>query len=160
MGYAQKNGSMLSVHAHDSDVNVIAWNKTVSYLLASGSDQGQFRVWDLRKLKDSATLGSFDWHKAPVSSIAWHPTDESVLALSSADNTISIWDLALERDDADDGQTLQDVPPQLLFLHCGQRDPKEIHFHEQIPGMIGSTGLSGLDMFISEPLIPAKKSKK
>lgn len=52
---------MLSVNAHDSDVNVINWNKCwwvrgvkgrqVGYLVVSGSDDGTFRIWDIRNLK-------------------------------------------------------------------------------------------------------------
>ena len=34
-------------------VQVISWNKNVGYLLASGSDDGSFKVWDLR------TIGNF-----------------------------------------------------------------------------------------------------
>jgi ribosome assembly protein RRB1 len=41
---------MLTVkQAHaNQDVNVISWNSAVTYLLASGGDDGAFRVWDLR----------------------------------------------------------------------------------------------------------------
>lgn len=34
--------------AHDSDVNVISWNALVTYMLASGADDGAVRIWDLR----------------------------------------------------------------------------------------------------------------
>jgi len=169
----QKQNSMLRVKAHDTDVNVISWNSKVSYLLASGSDDGSFKVWDLRNFKEGKTLGDFSWHKAPVSSIAWHPTDESVLAVGVANDQISVWDLALEDDQeharataglseqvvGSSGQAV-DVPPQLLFLHCGQRDPKEIRFHPQIPGMIGSTAFNGFDAWICEPLIPQGSNKR
>jgi len=40
----------MSFVAHDCDVNVISWNSASSarYLLASGDDKGEFRIWDLR----------------------------------------------------------------------------------------------------------------
>lgn len=39
--------------AHESDVNVISWNKGTSYLLISGGDEGQIKAWDLRNVKGS-----------------------------------------------------------------------------------------------------------
>lgn len=36
--------SQISFTAHSDDVNVISWNKKVGYLLASGSDDGSFKV--------------------------------------------------------------------------------------------------------------------
>ena len=43
--------SVVSVEAHEEDVNVISWNKGVDYLLASGGDEGGLKVWDLRMFK-------------------------------------------------------------------------------------------------------------
>lgn len=39
-----KTKSQISVDAHTDDVNVISWNRNVSFLLASGSDDGSFKV--------------------------------------------------------------------------------------------------------------------
>lgn len=38
-------------NAHESDVNVIAWNQGTSYLLLSGGDEGALKVWDLRNFQ-------------------------------------------------------------------------------------------------------------
>ena len=36
-------------------------------------------------------------------------------------------------------EDLQGIPPQLFFVHQGQSDIKEIHWHRQLPGVVGST---------------------
>lgn len=38
--------------ASDCDVNVISWNNSeqTRFLLASGDDEGEIRIWDLRML--------------------------------------------------------------------------------------------------------------
>ncbi|CAN0345439.1 unnamed protein product, partial [Ectocarpus sp. 12 AP-2014] len=147
----KKNGAMLSLKAHEEDVNVITWNRNVTYLLASGSDDGSFKIWDLRAFGSGEPVAQFRWHKAPITSIEWHPTDESMLAVSGADNQLTVWDLSVEADDEAAagmaGGGLKDLPPQLLFIHQGQTDIKELHFHPQIPGVIMSTAADGFNIF-------------
>ncbi|CEJ02608.1 hypothetical protein G6F70_005216 [Rhizopus microsporus] len=147
-----KKRSAVSVHASSSDVNVITWNTKAAYLLASGHDDGIFSIWDLRTFKSNngkpTPVATFKWHHAPITSIEWHPTEESVLAVSGADNQLTLWDLSVEPDTEQDGQmTHEDVPPQLLFVHQGQEDIKELHFHRQIPGCVISTANTGVNIF-------------
>lgn len=137
----------LSLHAHTSDINVISWNRNVSYLIASGADDGSFSVWDLRNFKESAAAASFNWHKGSVTSIEWHSTDHSVLAVSGADNQISLWDFSVEQDMEEDDQNVPDVPASLMFIHQGQNDIKELHWHPQIPSVLISTAESGFNIF-------------
>lgn len=151
----RKAGSMIDVVAHEDDVNVISWNRNVAYLLASGSDDGSFKIWDLRNFKANNPVAHFRYHTAPVTSIEWHPTDESVLAVSGADNQISVWDMSVEEDPeqaaataaAASGEHKLDLPPQLLFIHQGQTDIKELHFHPQCPGVLVSTAGDGFNVF-------------
>lgn len=75
-----------------------------------------------------------------------------MLAASGTDNQLTVWDLSVEADDeaagmAGAGGGMKDLPPQLLFIHQGQTDIKELHFHPQIPGMILSTAADGFNIF-------------
>jgi len=149
-----KNRPGLSVDAHNSDVNVISWNKKVNYLMLSGADDGTFSVWDLRNFKSHQPAAHFKWHKSAITSIEWHPTEESVLAASGEDNQVTTWDMSLEADaeSVSEGVDLDDassIPPQLLFVHMGQQEIKEIHWHPQIPGTIVSTAASGFNIYKS-----------
>ncbi|KAF5352689.1 hypothetical protein D9756_006024 [Leucocoprinus leucothites] len=164
------------VNAHESDVNVISWNHTTSYLLVSGGDEGGIKTWDLRNVKkkgygiflsisseinpsfsssvdpDPTPVAHFTWHKQPITSIEWHPTEDSIFAASGADDQVTLWDLAVEQDTEEFGmddtaEGGREVPPQLLFVHQGQKDIKEVHWHPQIPGTIISTASDGFNLF-------------
>ncbi|KAJ2723030.1 Ribosome assembly protein rrb1 [Coemansia sp. Benny D115] len=154
---AKARGHALYVpNAHDSDVNVLSWNRRTRYLLATGADNGDFRVWDMRKWTDasgrSTPAAEFHWHKKPVWSIEWCPTDESVLAVAGADDQLTLWDLAVELDAEEqarhrDAMLGREVPAQLLFVHQGQNAIKELHWHPQVPGVLGSTAATGFNFF-------------
>ncbi|KAG9314190.1 WD40-repeat-containing domain protein [Chiua virens] len=145
--------------AHESDVNVISWNRNTNYLLISGGDEGAIKVWDLRNVSKpgsprqvASPVAAFTWHNGPITSIEWHPTEDSIFAASGADDQVTLWDLGVEQDDDETGsmnevQGSREVPPQLLFVHQGQRDVKEIHWHPQIPGAVISTALDGFNIF-------------
>ncbi|KAB5587013.1 hypothetical protein PHYPO_G00008070 [Pangasianodon hypophthalmus] len=140
--------SMLSANeAHSSDVNVISWNRTEPFLL-SGGDDGLLKVWDLRQFQSGHPVASFKQHTAPITSVEWSPVDSSVFAASGADDVISQWDLSVESCDmGEQADSLKKLPPQLLFLHQGQTEVKELHWHPQIHGTLISTALSGFNVF-------------
>lgn len=108
-----------------------------------------FRSADL----DPVPVAAFTWHKAPITSVEWHPTEDSIFVASGADDQVTLWDLAVEQDDEETGTMhqasngLDILPPQLLFIHQGQKDVKEVHWHPQIPGAVISTALDGFNIF-------------
>ncbi len=110
------------------------------------------------------------FHSKPITSVEWNSVDSTVFAASSEDNKLTIWDLAVEKDDNElnnnvnqnenlnkiDSDTnkkmeqddfYKDLPSQLLFIHEGQKEMKELHWHKQIPGVIISTASNGFNIF-------------
>lgn len=65
---------------------------------------------------------------------------------------MTLWDLAVEADDEEieqqrkDIKELNDIPPQLLFVHW-QKDVKDVRWHKQLPGTLVSTGTDGLNIW-------------
>jgi len=138
---------MITCKAHDTDVNVISWNRNEPFIV-SGSDDGVIKVWDLRQIQKGNAVAKFKHHTAPITSVEWNTRDSSVFAATGSDDQLTLWDLAVERDDDDDKNgKLKDLPPQLLFIHMGQNDIKELHWHPQLPGVILSTAANGLNVF-------------
>ena len=140
---APSKACMLKAVAHESDVNVISWNKHEPFLV-SGGDDGLIKVWDLRQFDKGEAIAKFKHHTEPITSVEWHPTDSSVFCASGADNQITQWDLGVEPDGDSD---LKDVPPQLLFIHQGQTDIKELHWHPVLSGIVMSTAVDGFNIF-------------
>ena len=74
-----------------------------------------------------------------------------MLATTGADGQLAVWDLALERDPEEEAALAPEsnalapdnLPPQLLFVHGGQQDMKEVHWHPQARGRTAA-GLPGL----------------
>ncbi|OTF74635.1 glutamate-rich WD repeat-containing protein 1-like protein [Euroglyphus maynei] len=114
-------------------------------------------------------VATFKQHHGPITSVDWHRTDGTVFAASGEDHQITLWDLSVEPDEQQDEEKMlankrpkidinsnkQDkdesiigkLPPQLLFIHQGQKEVKEIHWHPQIPGLLISTAATGFDIF-------------
>ena len=131
------------------------WNKEVAW--------GYFRAfwgsccyWSVYLLFHShITRGDpvavFKHHTRPITSLEWHPSDNSVFASSGEDDQVVQWDLSVEADSAkevEDGAEQElPLPPQLLFIHQGQSEVKEIHWHPQLTGVLISTALTGFNVF-------------
>lgn len=170
-----RTAAALTGQVHPCDVNVISWNSLTNHLLASGADDGVFATWDLRTWSSLAVVsqgarGATDlspptpiyasnWHRGPITSIEWSPHDSTILAVAGADDQVTIWDLSIEENDniastevtnGEESLMTQDgrpVPKQLLFIHQGQREIKELHWNAHLSGVLLTTALTGFNIF-------------
>ncbi|KAK8886094.1 Glutamate-rich WD repeat-containing protein 1 [Tritrichomonas musculus] len=136
--------------AYECDCNVIDWNPSNSSAMVSGSDDGVVSVWDFRALKltpsNPTPSGKIEYHTDSITSIEWNPNDDFEFACASADGRVTIWDLSVEPLDPEEKE--DGIPDQLMFEHYHD-DPKELHYHRQIPSMIAVIGET-FDVFIPD----------
>ncbi|XP_017128764.1 glutamate-rich WD repeat-containing protein 1 [Drosophila elegans] len=148
----QKACMLTCQDAHESDVNVISWNHSEPFI-ASGGDDGFLHIWDLRQFQSQKPIATFKHHTDHITTVEWSPCEATVLASGGDDDQIALWDLAVEKDtdqaqaQAQNEDELNKLPPQLLFIHQGQKEIKELHWHAQLPGVLLSTAHSGFNIF-------------
>jgi ribosome assembly protein RRB1 len=143
----KSNPPIVIDNAHDSDVNCLAWNTFCDFMVASGGEDGSFKVWDIRYISNGP-ISNIQWHKGAITALSWDPFEDSQIAVSSEDNRLSVWDFSVEPDDQhlfDSGN--QEVPQQLIFLHQGQENIKDIKFHPVYKNFIASTAENGINVF-------------
>jgi ribosome assembly protein RRB1 len=143
----KSNQPIIIEKAHESDVNCISWNNFCEFLVASGGDDGAFKVWDIRYISNGP-ISNVQWHKGPITAISWDPFEDTQIAVSSEDNRLSIWDFSVEPDDNQlfDASN-NEIPQQLVFLHQGQENIKDLKFHPIYKDFIVSTAENGINVF-------------
>lgn len=104
------------------------------------------------KKADIDPITQIHWHTDAITSIQFEPREESVLAVTSADNKMSLWDFSVEIDEADQAgeaneQLDMQIPPQMMFLHQGQKNMKELRFHPQYANVLVTTAEDSFNIF-------------
>lgn len=65
-----------------------------------------------------------------------------MIAVASEDNRLSIWDMSVENEEED-----PEIPNELMFLHQGQSEIKEIKFHPVYFEMTVSSSIESINLF-------------
>jgi len=121
----QRNATpAMSIHAHSDDINVADWSGAAASMLATGCEDGSFKVWDLRNTPadGSSPVAYFQHHQGPLTGLQWADFESSVIATCASDNQVAFWDLAVEREEEEESSETNaepppDLPPQLMFVH-------------------------------------------
>ncbi|EKX53422.1 hypothetical protein GUITHDRAFT_101124 [Guillardia theta CCMP2712] len=138
----------------DPDSNIYLVRK----LLVSGGEDGAIKVWNLQDLKSQKTttkslapIAVLNFHKSAISSVNWHHKDPTMLVAACREECVSIWDFSLEKDDvANDIEAkygLMELPPQLLFLHYGQKEISDAKWHPLLPNVVFSSCSDGIHIW-------------
>ena len=95
-----------------------------------------------------------------------------MIAVSSSDNKLTLWDFSVIEEDQEKNPNDLDtngmeIPPQLMFLHQGQNNMKELRFHPQYRTLLFTTAEDSFNIFRpnldpedDEPLDPKEEVKE
>ena len=92
------------IRTTSDSVQYIQFNPRQEMIFASGNQNGQIDIWDLRK--ENEPLHNFYAHLNSLNCLDWHPTDENVFITGSNDRCIKVWNLKEEKQS---GQRLEPV---------------------------------------------------
>lgn len=147
----QSNSVFTLDKAHDKDINCTGWKASSgAEMIATGSDDCSVKIWDPRFMTNSnSTIANIQYHKEPITALCWDPLSPCQLSVTSEDNRLSIWDFSVEPDEnkVKDLSSNKEIPDQLVFLHQGQENLKDVKFHPYYQDMLLSTAENGINMF-------------
>lgn len=127
-------------NAHEKDINVMSWSSANTNLITTGGDDCAVKIWDCRTLEKNRektdAIFSVKFHSKPITSIDFHPSEDGVLVTSGEDDQVCIWDCALEAEEVDKDLGAEGVPQQLLFIHAGHKEYKEVRWDRQKEGVL------------------------
>jgi ribosome assembly protein RRB1 len=103
--------------------------------------------WDIRYISNGP-ISNVQWHKGPITALVWDPYEDSQIAVSSEDNRLTVWDFSVEPvDNQLFDAANNEIPQQLILLHEGQENIKDIKFHPIYKNFIVSTAENGINVF-------------
>ena len=120
---------------HTKQVTSIEWSYDDENVLAVASADNTATIWDLSLDEDEeAEMAQLAAARAAAAAKA----ENARQARAAADAPLPLPSTKDAR--------LSSIPPQLLFIHAGQQDVKEAHWHRQCPGVLITTAADGFNV--------------
>lgn len=143
---------------HKGPITSVQWNPNDETSLAVASEDDRLTLWDISAENDD--------NPPPEQEVMEVDGKKESDLSSSSDEEESDDDEEIKENDEDKDDNMQDdeekldedgveygdlnfkeIPEQMLFLHQGQAEIKELHWHPQFDGLLISTAANGINIF-------------